>query len=445
LDTDKKTQIVVVGGGAGGLELVRKLGSHFGRDAYDIILVEQNRTHIWKPLLHEVAAGTLDANLDEVGYGSHGARWGYRFFYGRLEDVDRKAREVVIAPMLDEDGREIIARHRIRYDYLVMAVGAVSNDFGTPGVREHCMFLENRDQADRFRTRLLNHCIRAARAVAGAGPAEASENADTQVRVAIVGGGATGVELSAELYNAATALKHYGLEVFDPAQLEITLIEAGPRILPALPEKLAEAAHEELEALGVRVLPGTLVTEVEEGAIHTEGGETIPAQLMVWAAGVRAPDVLKDLAGLETNRANQLVVAPSLQTTRDARIYALGDCCACTLPGEERPVPPRAQAAHQMADTVFANLKAAIAGRAPRRFVYRDHGSLVSLSRFSTVGSLMGNLIGGRMAVEGRLARLVYVSLYRMHLLAIHGWLRGLTLIAVGHVNQVVRPRLKLH
>ncbi len=445
MDAKKKTQIVVVGGGAGGLELVRKLGAHFGRRSYDIILVEQNRTHIWKPLLHEVAAGTLDANLDEVGYGSHGARWGYRFFYGRLEDIDRANRQVVIAPMLDEDGREIIGRHRIRYDYLVMAVGAVSNDFGTPGVREHCMFLENRDQADRFRTRLLNHCIRAARAAAGGAAGEQSENADTGVRVAIVGGGATGVELAAELYNAATALKTYGLEVFDAKQLSITLIEAGPRILPALPEKLAQAAHEELEALGVRVLTGTMVTQVDAAAIHTKAGETVPAQLKVWAAGVRAPDFLKDIAGLETNRNNQLVVTPSLQTTRDARIYALGDCCACLLPGEERPVPPRAQAAHQMADTVFANLKAAALGRKPEAFVYRDRGSLVSLSRYSTVGSLMGNLVGGRMAVEGRLARLVYVSLYRMHLLAIHGWLRGLALIAVGHVNQVVRPKLKLH
>src|SRR5882762_767247 len=128
---DRKTQIVVVGGGAAGLELVRKLGARYGRERHDIILVEKNPTHVWKPLLHEVAAGALDANLDEVGYRSHGHRWGYRFFYGSLEGIDRDARQVIVAPVLDEDGTELIGRHRIRYDTLVIAIGAVSNDFGT--------------------------------------------------------------------------------------------------------------------------------------------------------------------------------------------------------------------------------------------------------------------------------------------------------------------------
>ena len=114
----KKTQIVVVGGGAGGSELITRLGRRFGRDArFDILLVEQNRTHVWKPLLHEVAAGALDANLDEVGYGSHANRWGYRFFLGTLEDIDRETGHVVIAPMMDIDGTELLGRHRIRYDY----------------------------------------------------------------------------------------------------------------------------------------------------------------------------------------------------------------------------------------------------------------------------------------------------------------------------------------
>jgi NADH dehydrogenase len=435
----KKTQIVIVGGGAGGLELARKLGARYRRKHFDIILVEKTRTHVWKPLLHEVAAGALDANLDEVGYRSHCHRWGYRFFFGALEDIDREARQVVIAPILDEDGEEIIARQTIRYDYLVLAVGAVTNHFGTPGAKEHCLLLDDRDQADRFRLKLLNHCLRVSRQMS-ADPAS-----DAHVRVAIVGGGATGVELAAELFNAASALKHYGLEVFDESRLEITLLEAGPRILPALPEKLAEAAQEELEALGVRVLINAQVTEVTRDAMRTAPGETIPADLKVWAAGVKGADFLKDIGGLETNRADQIVVTQTLQTTRDTRIFALGDCCACPRPGSDRPVPPRAQAAHQMADTVFENIKRVLADLPPKPFVYRDHGSLISLSQYSTVGSLMGALIGGKLAIEGRLARFVYISLYQMHLLAIHGWLRGLALILVGHVNHVLRPRLKLH
>jgi NADH dehydrogenase len=434
-----KTQIVVVGGGAGGLELVRKLGAHFGREQFDVILVERNQTHIWKPLLHEVAAGSLDANLDEVGYRGHGHRWRYRFFAGSLESIDRAAREIVIAPILDDDGSELSGRHRIRYDYLVLALGAVSNDFGTPGAREHCLFLDTRLQADRFRQKLLDQCLRVSRKLS------TEPGADARIEIAIVGGGATGVELAAELHNAAFALRHYGLEVFDESRLKVTLIEAGPRILPALPDSLAEAARVELESLGVRVLTSARVVEVRPGQVVTDAG-VIAADLRLWAAGVRGADLLRDIGGLETSRTNQLVVRPTLQTTRDDRIFAIGDCACLIPPGQSRPVPPRAQAAHQMASTAFRNIRALVAGQGTLTdFVYRDNGSLVSLSRFSTVGSLMGNLVGGRMAIEGRLARFVYLSLYRMHLIAIHGWLRGLALIAVGHVNRVVRPRLKLH
>ncbi len=435
---DQKIQIVVVGGGAGGLELVRKLGARYGRKRHDIILVDRNLTHIWKPLLHEVAAGSLDANLDEVGYGGHAVRWGYRFFNGSIESIDRVARTVTTAPLLDESGAEIIGRHSIRYDYLVMAIGGISNDFGVPGVREHAMFLEDRPQADRFRQKLLNACLRT-------NHAHQTGNPDARVRVSIVGGGATGVELAAELYNAAKALRHYGLEVFDESKLEVSLIEAGPRILPALDETLAATAKQELEALGVRVLDNTQVVRLEAGEVHTGGGPVIAADLIVWAAGVKGADELRSMSDLELTRGNQIVVRPTLQSATDDRIYALGDCCSCLLPGRDRPIPPRAQSAHQMASLVYTNLVRAQAGQPLRDFIYHDHGSLVSLSRFSTVGSLMGNLIGGRMFVEGWIARMVYMSLYRMHLIAIHGWVRGVALIVIGHVNQIVRPKLKLH
>ncbi len=434
-----KTQIVVVGGGAGGLELVSRLGASFDRNLFDIVLVDLNQTHIWKPLLHEVAAGALDANLDEVGYRSHAFRWGYRYFDGRLESIDREARQIVIAPIMDDNGAEIVARHRIRFDYLVLAVGSVSNDFRTPGVKDHCIFLDDRSQADRFRQRLLNHCLRVSRTLS------VDPSAKAYVSVSIVGGGATGVELAAELYNAAAALRYYGLETFDESRLKVTLIEAGPRILPALPEKLADGARKELEALGVRVLSGMPVVEVTEEGVRTKDGEFIQADLRVWAAGVKGPEFLRDIGGLETNRNDQIIVRPTLQTTVDDRIFAIGDCCHCVLEEGGRPIPPRAQAAHQMATTAFKNLQLLVAGKPLVPFAYRDHGSLISLSRFSTVGSLMGNLVGGRLAIEGRIARIVYVSLYRMHLVAIHGWLKGSIMIVVGHVNQVIRPKLKLH
>lgn len=434
-----KTQIVIVGGGAAGLSLVRHLGARLGREHYDIILVERNRTHIWKPLLHEVAAGSLDANLDEVGYRSHGFRWKYRFFYGALETIDREKRQVVIAPILDDDGSELISRHRIRYDYLVLAFGSVSNDFGIPGVREHCLFLDNRAQADRFRQKLLNNCLRVSRTLSNNPQAEAS------VKIAIVGAGATGVELAAELFNAAAGLRHYGLEVFDEKCLQVTLIEAGPRLLPALPEQLSAAAHHELAALGVHIRVSTKIARVDETGLITSEGEVIAADLKLWAAGVRGLDIVKNFEGLETSRSGQIVVRPTLQTTNDDRIFAIGDCAYFKPSETAPPVPPRAQAAGQMANVAYKNILALIFNKPLHPFVYHDYGSLISLSRYSTVGSLMGNLVGGRMAIEGRIARFVYMSLYRKHLINIHGWVKGLALILIGHVNQVVRPRLKIH
>ena len=434
-----KTQIVIVGGGAAGLVLARKLGAGLDRAQHDVILVDRNPTHVWKPLLHEVATGSLDANLDEVGYRNHGHRWGYRFFLGSLDAIDRDTREVLIAPIRDEDGSELISAHRIRYDILVLAFGSISNDFGVPGVGQHCMFLDTRAQADRFRQRLLNQCLRVSRTL-GRDP-----SADARVRVAIVGGGATGVELSAELFNAASGLHHYGLEGFDDRRLEVTLLESGPRILPALPEPLAAAAQAELTQLGVNVKTAAQVVAVEPGRLKTANSEAIEADVLVWAAGVKGPDLVQRLSGLEMTPNRQLVVRPTLQSTADERIFCIGDCAFFRADPQAAPVPPRAQSAAQMAEVAYTNVMHLLKGKALRPFVYRDYGSLVSLSRYSTVGSLMGNLVGGRMAVEGRLARFVYVSLYRKHLLAVHGLFRGLLLIVVGHVNQVVRPRLKLH
>lgn len=433
----RKTQIVVVGGGAGGLELVRRLGSKYGRRTHDIILVDQNLSHIWKPLLHEVAAGSLDANLDEVGYRGHCARWGYRFFQGRLESIDRETKTINLAPVLDDEGDEMIRGHTIRYDMLVLAVGSVSNDFGVPGVKDHCLYLDSREQADRFRTKLLNHCLRVSRAMI------ADADADSRVTVGIVGAGATGVELAAELYNAAGALRYYGLEVFDESRLDVSLIEAGPRILPALPERLSGSAREELSALGVEVRENVQIVEAQRNCLVTKQGEEIRADLMVWAAGVKGAEFLSTL-GLEVTPRNQIVVNEALQSVSAPDIFALGDCAAFTG-ADGRPVPPRAQAAHQMADTVFRNIHLYQKGKDLKPFVYQDNGSLISLSRFSTVGSLMGNLIGGAMAVEGRIARFIYTSLYRLHLIGIHGWFKGTGLMLIGRVNRIVRPRLKLH
>lgn len=428
------TRIIVVGGGAGGLELATKLGRTLGRKGRaQVTLVDRKASHLWKPLLHEVATGSMDAGVDALSYRAHAKNHSFDFQMGSLQDIDRDRKVVKLEALYDEHDELLMPERELEYDILVLAIGSTSNDFNTPGVREHCIFLDSPEQAHRFRTEMNNQFLKL------------HANKDQKsVDIAIVGAGATGVELSAELHNAVKELRNYGFGDLDSSRLNVNLVEAGERILPALPPRISAAAHSELTKLGVNVRTATMVTKADSTGLTTKDGEHIPAQIMVWAAGIKAPDFMKDIAGLETNRINQLVVKPTLQTTRDEDIYVIGDLASCAQE-DGSFVPPRAQAAHQMASRCFSNIVAKITNRDQKPYVYSDHGSLVSLSRFSTVGSLMGNLTKGSMMVEGRIARVVYISLYRMHQIALHGVIKTGLMMLVGRINRVLRPNLKLH
>ncbi|RXK34429.1 NADH dehydrogenase [Arsenophonus endosymbiont of Bemisia tabaci Asia II 3] len=430
-----KTKIIIVGGGAGGLELATKLGHKLGRkNKAEIILVDRNQSHLWKPLLHEVATGSLDDGVDALSYLAHAHNHYFHFQLGCLTNINRENKTITLAAIHDKEGQLLVPERQLDFDILVMALGSVSNDFGTAGVKDHCIFLDNPQQAHRFHDEMLNlffsYSVR--------------HKPDDKINIAIVGGGATGVELSAELYNAIEQLTSYGFEGLDKEALNVTLVEAGERILPALPVRISTAAHHELTKLGVRVLTQTMVTSADRDGLNTKSGEKINADLMVWAAGIKAPDFMHQIGGLETNRINQLVVKPTLQATLDDAIFAIGDCASC--PKKEGGfVPPRAQAAHQMATLCYKNILALLDHKALQEYVYKDHGSLVSLSRFSTVGNLMGNLVRGDMMVEGKIARIVYISLYRMHQIALHGYIKTGLMMLVGSINRIIRPRLKLH
>ena len=333
-------KIVIVGGGAGGLEMATQLGHKLGRKKKaKITLVDRNHSHLWKPLLHEVATGSLDEGVDALSYLAHARNHGFQFQLGSVIDIDREAKTITIAELRDEKGELLVPERKIAYDTLVMALGSTSNDFNTPGVKENCIFLDNPHQARRFHQEMLNLFLKYS----------ANLGANGKVNIAIVGGGATGVELSAELHNAVKQLHSYGYKGLTNEALNVTLVEAGERILPALPPRISAAAHNELTKLGVRVLTQTMVTSADEGGLHTKDGEYIEADLMV------------------------------------------------------------------------------------------------SLSNFSTVGSLMGNLTRGSMMIEGRIARFVYISLYRMHQIALHGYFKTGLMMLVGSINRVIRPRLKLH
>ena len=433
-------RIVIVGGGAGGLALATQLGKRLGKKKLaEITLVDAARTHVWKPLLHQLAAGSFDTHAEEIEYLAQ-ARWNhFKFRLGRLEGLDRNSKTLQLAASHDEAGREITPPQQLGYDTLVIAVGSQTNDFGTPGAAEHTIKLDSPQAAKRFNDRLINACIRAQTVPRSAGSG--------RLTVAIVGGGATGVELAAELHAAAKVLANYGFDHIHPEKdLQIVLIEAAPRLLAQLPERLSESALRELRKLAIEVHTNEKVVEVTADSLKMASGKVISSSLSVWAAGVKAADFLKTLGGetpLATNRLNQLVVNGNLQTS-DASIYAFGDCAACQQP-DGTWVPPRAQAAYQQAMYLVKALARLQRGEHVDPFVFRDQGSLVSLSEYSSVGSLMGSLTKGSFFIEGQLAKIMYWALHKQHQLALGGWKKTALITLSEMIDRTYRPRIKLH
>ena len=434
-------RIVIVGGGAGGLALATQLGKRLGKKKLaDITLVDAARTHVWKPLLHQLAAGSFDTHAEEIEYLAQ-ARWNYfKFRLGSLTGIDRTRKTVQLAASHDDSGREITPAQSLSYDTLVIAVGSQTNDFGTPGAAEHTIKLDSPQAAKHFNERLVNACIRAQTVPRAEGSG--------LLTVTIVGGGATGVELAAELHAAARILGSYGFENINPEKdLKIVLVEAGPRLLAQLPERLGHAAERELRKLAIDVHTNEKVVEVTENSLKMASGKVIQSTLAVWAAGVKAADFLKSMGGtevLEVNQLNQLIVNGNLQSSRDSSIYAFGDCAACMQP-DGTWVPPRAQAAYQQAMYLARELSHLVAGQPVKHFVYTDQGSLVSLAEYSSVGSLMGSLSQGSFFIEGQIAKLMYWALHKQHQLALGG-VRKTALITLSEmIDRTHRPRIKLH
>ncbi len=431
--------IVIVGGGAGGLELATRLGDALGKkNIAEITLIEKSRTHFWKPHLHELAAGSVDLDIHELDYLAQSYWHGFRYRIGEMTGIDREKQLVYVAPYIDDEGNEVTEARSFYYDTLVIAVGSQTNDFGTPGVSQHAVALESTAEADRFHRRLVNAFLRA--------HAQSTPLRPEQLQVVIVGAGATGVELAAELHNATRDLVAYNLDRIEPDKhINIHLVEASNRILPALPTRVSDAAHKMLTKLNIQLHTGIAVAEVMDNSVRLANGVIIPAELVVWAAGVKAPQFLTQL-GLQTNSINQLMVKQTLQTIDDPKIFAIGDCAACAWtshPGKW--VPPRAQAAHQQSNHLIKELPKWIRGESLRDFHYRDFGSLVSLGEYTTVGNLMGNFAGGNLWVEGLFARYMYISLYKLHEMALHGfWKMALTTLS-RFISRRTVPHVKLH
>ncbi|VXB11622.1 NAD(P)/FAD-dependent oxidoreductase [Massilia sp. 9I] len=432
-----RSEFVIVGGGAGGLELACKLGRKLGPSK--VTLVDSRLYHIWKPSLHEVAAGTLDIHQEGLSYQMLAHDNGFNFVFGPMTALDAASKTITVGAIVAAaDNDEVLPERRIRYDSLVLAIGSTSNYFGVPGAQENTISLNATEDAERFRLRMLRLMLAAEQ--------EHEEGKGAGLDVVIIGGGATGVELAAELREASGAYVTYGFDQLDVKRdVRITILEGAPRVLAPLPEKVSSAANDLLGKRGIRVVTDCRVTQIDRDKVVDKDGNVYPSNLCVWAAGIKAPDLLATL-GLPTAKGGQVEVDPHLRVKGVADVYALGDCAAC-VDGKGNAVPPRAQAAHQQADYLVTTFLRKSKGHAPQEhpYEYRDYGSLVSVGRSTSVGSLMGSLRGASWFVQGTMARLMYTSLHLMHHRAVLGTMRTGVLALARFLVRRATPLVKLH
>ncbi|HVY53309.1 MAG TPA: NAD(P)/FAD-dependent oxidoreductase [Gammaproteobacteria bacterium] len=423
-------KIVVVGGGAGGLELIARLCQKFKHKRnLEITLIDNSLKHIWKPIYHEVAAGTL-SSVEPIDYMSYSYQKGFKFIPGTIIEICSKQNRLTVAPYVNPNDKQ-----HIGYDVLVLAIGSKTNDFGIPGVKENCLFLDSLQEAENCNKSLIEKII-------------LSSHDNTKcISINIVGGGATGVELAAEFnhtlsiankYTKATGLSSYNFQ--------INIIEAGNRILSMLPERVAHAVNHYLKTHKIHVATDTKISAVNNMGLITSNGKFIESAMTVWAAGVKgnAEDITHTL---EVNKVNQFTVTPFLQTTLKPNIFAFGDCASCpqvNKKGEQYFVPPRAQAAHQQAHVLAENIINYLQDKPLREYIYKDYGSLISLSQKNVVGNLMGK-IAKNLYMEGLFARLAYWVLYKKHLLILKGTKYVILSTLASIFLKEQRPEIKLH
>ncbi|MGE7136606.1 NAD(P)/FAD-dependent oxidoreductase [Luteibacter sp. NPDC031894] len=422
--------VVIVGGGAAGIELATRLGK---RRDMAVVLVDRDASHFWKPRLHELAAGLLGDGEEAVSYLAHGQAHGYRYEPGALAHVDTDARRIALdevrMPVTDE---LILPPRSLPYDTLVLAFGSRVNDFGTPGVLEYCDMLDSPAQAVALRRKILALALRSA------------GDPQRRIRIGIVGAGATGVELAAELHHAFNDMHRYG-GLSGASKLDITLMDMAPRVLPAVDPRTSASAQRTLEEMGVDVRVGVGVDAVTEGAFHLSDGHTVPCDVRVWAAGITGHAIVADLGPFTLSKDRRIVVDERLAAQGVANVYAIGDCAFAAIP-HGGTVPPTAQAAHQQANYLARVLPRAIGGEAVPPFVYHSKGTLVSLGEYRATGELPSVVHkAGPIPMRGWLAKLLYVSLQHMHRVALHGWTKANALWLADRLRDTTLPPVKLH
>lgn len=426
---EKQERVVVLGGGAGGLELACNLA---GEDGISVTLVDMNGSHVWKPRLHEFAAGTVDSTLSEMSFYMLAAMRGFTFEQGKVISIDRQARTVRLGAVRSRHGAIVGPERNIEYDRLVVALGGVTPDFGTDGVADHAVRLDEKSDADDFRDLFIAAILRA-------------RQSREPARVSIVGSGATGTELAAHLRVSERGFINQAVRESDQRLLEITILEAAPEIMPGASDELRQAVQDRLTKLNIKTKTDAKIAAVEKDAVVAADGERWPTDITVWAAGLVGNPCLDGLCDFEMDKKGRISVDGKLRTTIDERIYALGDAASFKPEPDASPLPPTAQCASQQATYLAGAIPKVIAGHKPDDFEYNDQGRLISLARGGSVGSISPFRSKNDILVHGQFARAAYQSIQRRHQWSVLGYLRGTVAIFADAISPAKGPALKLH
>ena len=423
-----KRKILVLGGGSGGLELAAALSNN---SALVVTLVDRVSSHIWKPRLHEFAAGTVNSTLTEISFYMLAKMRGFRFEQGSVVSIDRGAKRVQLAAVTSSTGQIMAPGRSVSYDTCVIALGGITADFGIPGVLDHAVRLDAKVDADAFRERFVGLMINA-------------RESGKPAHIVIVGSGATGTELAAHLRVSEQAFFERPATRPQAKLLDLTILEGAPELMPGADADLRAGVLKRLAALDVAVVTSAQINAVHADSVGSATGESWPADVTVWAAGLVGLPVLKQLGDFETDRKGRIVVDGNLRTTVDRDIYAMGDAASLTPPGEALPLPPTAQIASQQARYLVHALPKAIAGGAPEPFKFKDKGKLISLGNAGTVG-LVGFARRDDFFIDGQFAKAAYHALQRQHQWSVLGTLRGSVAILADIISPTKGPALKLH
>ncbi len=358
---DGRPRVVILGAGFGGLSAARTLAGRLGVGRATITLVDRNNYHLFTPLLYQVAACGVDPwdTAQAVRQIVRGP--GITFRQGTVRGIDLDARRVAL-----DDGA-------LPYDYLIVALGSTTNFFHQESAREHALPLKTIPEALAIRDRVLGACERAATLPNG-------DERSRLLTVVVIGGGATGTELTASLADLLFHVLPPQYPTIDFRRARLVMIESEDRPIPNFERPLGEAALARLRGQGVEVLLNTKAEEVGPDHVTTDTGVTIPTATPIWATGVRASDVAVALDA-EHDKGQTLTVDACLRLPGRPEVYAVGDNAAYAPPGGHGLAPMLAWVANQEGEAAAENIARAIAGEAPRPFRLRRLGSAVSLGR----------------------------------------------------------------